>query len=126
VTVLQCHALPSTLVRERETLPLYEEPMTTVDFITHCSLRSMSRMRALPKHPRQASGPVRWSRRAVHALKGVGNRACPPLPWLTRDFGRCFPRLPARPGSFASSGPLRPGRRPSRPPDGLGVIVPLA
>ena len=76
--------------QERETLPCVEEPMTTVDFITALFSESDEQMHARPKHPEAGL----WSSEVVtfgllHALKGVGNRAC--SPWLTRDSRALFP-----------------------------------
>ena len=76
-------------------MPLEEERMTTVDFISDLFCRIDEAMKSLPKHPQAALWPsevVTWG--VLHALKGVGNRAF--YRWLERDYRPLFPRVPER------------------------------
>ena len=81
--------------QKRETLPCMEEPMTTLDFITALFYEVDEQMHTIPKHPEARLWPSEVvTLGLLHALKGVGNRAC--YRWLTRDYSPLFPRLPER------------------------------
>ncbi len=69
--------------------------MSTVEFITALFYEVDKQLGAIPKHPEAHLWPsevITWG--LLHALKGVGNRAC--YRWLTRDYRALFPRLPER------------------------------
>jgi len=88
--------------------------MTTVDFITALFYEVDEQMGAIPTHPEAHLWPSEVvTLGLLHALKGVGNRAF--YRWLARDSRALFPRLPERTSSFASSRPIRTGRRSSWP-----------
>ena len=69
--------------------------MITVEFITALFYEVDEQLRAIPKHPEAHLWPSEVvTLGLLHALKGVGNRAC--SRWLTRDYRVLFPRLPER------------------------------
>ena len=69
--------------------------MTTVEFITALFYEVDEQLRAIPKHPEAHLWPSEVvTLGLLHALKGVGNRACSRC--LTRDYRVLFPRLPER------------------------------
>ncbi len=69
--------------------------MTTLDFITALFYEVDEQMHTIPKHPEARLWPSEVvTLGLLHALKGVGNRAC--YRWLTRDYRPLFPRLPER------------------------------
>ena len=69
--------------------------MTTVDLITALFYEIDEQMHTIPKHPEARLWPSEVvTLGLLHALKGVGNRAC--YRWLTRDYSPLFPRLPER------------------------------
>ena len=99
--------------------------MSTIEFITALFYEVDEQMRAMPKHPEAHLWPSEVvTLGLLHALKGVGNRAF--YRWLTRDYRPLFPRLPERPGFFASSRRIRTGRRSSWPPQRCsGSSIPM-
>src|SRR6266487_299599 len=82
--------------RKCATLRGAEESMTTtIEFITALFYEVDEQMGAIPKHPEAHLWPSEVvTLGLLHALKGVGNRAC--YRWLTRDYRPLFPRLPER------------------------------
>jgi len=94
--------------------------MTTWDVLIAWFYHVDAQRHALPKHP--------WPREVVtwgllHALKGVGNRAC--HRWLTRDYRPLLPRLPERPRLFRLCKTPQGWRRVCwAAPTVLGVIDP--
>ena len=69
--------------------------MTTWDCIITLFYEVDEQMCDRPKHPQASLWPsevVTLGR--LHALKGVGNRAC--SRWLTQEYRALFPRLPER------------------------------
>jgi len=76
------------------TSSLERELQITVEFTRHCFTRSMSRLHAIPKHPRPTSGPARSSPWGCYTAQSGGNRAF--YRWLTRDYRPLFPQLPER------------------------------
>ena len=89
--------------------------MTTVEFITALFYEVDEQLRAIPKHPEAHLWPSEVvTLGLLHALKGGGNRRLLSLV-DARLSARCFPASPSAPGSFASSRPIRTGRRPSWP-----------
>ncbi len=86
--------------------------MTTIDLITALFYAVDEQMRTIPKHPEAHLWPSEVvTLGLLHALKGVGNRAC--SRWLTRDYRALFPRLPER--TRRSSWLLRPYSASSTP-----------
>jgi len=68
---------------------------TTIEFITALFCQVDDHLSGLPKHPEARLWPSEVvTLGLLHALKGVGNRAC--SRWLTRDSRALFPRLPER------------------------------
>src|SRR5215831_21102009 len=69
--------------------------MTTWDFIITLFYHIERQMHDLPQHPEAPLWPSEVvTPGGLHALKGVGNRAC--HRWVTRDYRPLFPRLPER------------------------------
>ena len=84
--------------------------MSTVEFITALFYEVDDQMGAIPKHPEAHLWPSEVvTLGLLHALKGGSNRAF--YRWLTRDYRALFPLSPSGRGSFASSRPIRIGRR---------------
>ena len=85
------------------------------DFITALFYEVDEQLRAIPKHPEAHLWPSEVvTLGLLHALKAeatgrfiVGSRA---------TIAPCFPAYPSGPGSFASSRPMKTGRRSSWPP----------
>src|SRR5215470_19946229 len=72
-----------------------EELMITMDFITALFYEVDEQVGAIPTHPEAHLWPSEVvTLGLLHALKGVGNRAC--YRWLTRDDRALFPQLPER------------------------------
>ena len=69
--------------------------MTTEDFITELFCQVDDQMREVPKHPQARLWPSEVTTIGLlHAIKGVGNRAC--YRWLVNNFRGLFPELPHR------------------------------
>src|SRR2546428_5948025 len=96
--------------------------MTTEEFITALFYEVDEQMYAIPKHPEAHLWPSEVvTLGLLHALKGVGNRAC--SRWLTRDYRTLFPQLPERTRLFRLFRPHQDWTQVFwAAPTGLGVI----